>query len=289
MRDVIAPFVQTQPSLNAVLFPKSWEQPDLDYHRALSIANVARKAGYKVFWLSNQQPFRVPTQLIADTVDEAVFITREVAGVQAHRYDGRLLPHLARALQDSAPHKLIFVHLMGSHLQYANRYPSEFAIFDGTPPRVVSDDLLPWQVDEINEYDNSIRYTDWLVGQAARLVCQYGRGAAGWMLFSDHGEEVYETARLNGHTPDHPTRPMFTIPVVFWHNEALRRQMGAMFDQLRANAARPYISDRLFETWVDWLDLDWDECTSCQYSFMRAYHLRVRKVYGFDFDKRWPQ
>lgn len=289
MTDVITPFVQTRPALNAVLFPQSWEAAELDYHRALSIANVARKAGYKVFWLSNQQPFRVPTHMIADTVDKATFITREVAGVQAHRHDDLLLPHLARALQDPAAHKLIFVHLMGSHLQYANRYPSEFAVFDGTPPRMVSEGLLPWQVDKINAYDNSIRYTDWLVGQIHQQVRQYGQGAVGWMLFSDHGEEVYETARLNGHTPDNLTRPMFTIPVMFWHNPVLRQQQSAMLEQLRANAAQPYMSDRLFETWVDWLDLDWGDCAGCQYSFLRPYTPRVRKVYGVDFDNRWPQ
>lgn len=287
MTDVITPFVQTRPALNAMLFPQSWEQPELDYHRALSIANVARKAGYKVFWLSNQQPFRIPTQMIADTVDEAVFITREVAGVQAHRYDGRLLSHLARVLRDPAAHKLIIVHLMGSHLQYANRYPPEFDHFAGTPPRMISQRLLSWQVDKINEYDNSLLYTDWLVGQIHQQLRQYGQGAVGWMLFSDHGEEVYETAKLNGHTPDNLTRPMFTIPVIFWHNAVLRQQLGSSLAQLQANAPWPYLADRLFETWVDWLDLDWADCAGCQYSFLRPYTPRLRKVYGFDYDERW--
>lgn len=287
LTDVITPFVQTRPALNAVLFPQSWEHPELNYHRAMSIANVARKAGYKVFWLSNQQPFRTPTQLIADTVDHAAFMTRKVAGVQAHRFDELLLPNIEAALQDPAKDKLIFVHLMGSHLQYANRYPAKFAHFSGEPPRLLSHDLAGWKKQKVNEYDNSILYTDWLVAQIHQLMQHYGKGMSGWMLFSDHGEEVFETADLNGHTPDRPTRPMFTIPVIFWHNAQAERLLPGL-KTLKANRQNPYMSDRLYETWIDWLDLSVPECEGCKYSFMRAYQPRKRMVYGFDFDQKWP-
>jgi len=289
--DVVSPFVQTRPALMADLFPQSWEHPERNYHQTLAIANQARRAGYKVFWLSNQQPFRIPTQLIADTVDVAAFMTRKVAGVSAHRYDGLLLEDVAAALRDPAPNKLIFVHLMGSHLQYANRYPPAFDHFHGTPPRRVSDSLLPWEVRKINEYDNSIRYTDWVV---TRIFDQLHRRVqpgelAGWMLFSDHGEEVYETARLNGHTPDNPTLPMFTIPVLFWHSEGLKQALPQVVNGLQRNRRRPWMADRLYETWWDWLDLRGACVDDCRYAFDRPWQPRRRMAYGFDIDARFAE
>ncbi len=286
--NVISPFVQTRPALNAVLFPQSWESPRQTYHQALSIANVAQKAGYKVFWLSNQQPFRTPTQLIADTVDHAAFMTRKVAGVHAHRYDELLLPDIKTALKDPAKHKLIFVHLMGSHLQYANRYPERFSRFSEEPPVQVDAYLADWKKQQINAYDNSILYTDWLIGEIHHLVQTYAKGLSGWMLFSDHGEEVFETANLSGHTPDKLTVPMFTIPVIFWNNQ-IAKSLQPELKQLATNRHRPYMSDRLYETWMDWLGLRLQTCESCQYSFMRPYVERKRMVYGFDFDQKWSE
>ncbi|SIN89737.1 heptose-I-phosphate ethanolaminephosphotransferase [Sulfurivirga caldicuralii] len=290
-RDVAAPFVQTRPALMADLFPQGWEHPERNYQHALAIANQARRAGYKVFWLSNQQPFRIPTQLIADTVDHPAFMTRKVAGVAAHRYDGLLLEDVVQALEDPAPNKLIFVHLMGSHLQYANRYPPEFDRFKDTPPQLVSPDLLPWEIRKVNEYDNSILYTDWVV---TRMLDQLQQRVepdtlAGWMLFSDHGEEVYETARLNGHTPDNPTLPMFTIPVLFWHSDGLKQALSDVVRGLAQNHDRPYLADRLYETWWRWLDLQGACVDDCRFAFDRPWQPRKRMAYGFDIDARFNQ
>ncbi len=222
-------------------------------------------------------------------MDKAVFVGRKQAGVSAHRYDGLLLPEVDKALQDPARDKLIFVHLMGSHLQYANRYPPEFRHFTGTPPHLAVKDPLGWKTEKANQYDDSVRYTDWLVGEIDRLLRKHQRGLSGWMLFSDHGEEVFETADLNGHTPDHPTWPMFTIPVVFWNNEAAWRAQTEQLEQLQANRGHPYMADRLFETWLDWLDLNLPDCDGCQYSFLRPHVPRQRMAYGFDIDRRWPR
>ena len=51
-------------------------------------------------------------------------------------YDAVVLPELEKVLGNAVERKAVFIHLMGSHLTYALRYPPEFrrVFFHGRYP-----------------------------------------------------------------------------------------------------------------------------------------------------------
>jgi heptose-I-phosphate ethanolaminephosphotransferase len=118
--NVVSAFAQPRPSLSVSLTEADTVN-GLTEAKAISLLGAMKKAGFKTWWISNQQPLRKPTTAMAALADVEHFISHDFHGVEVNRYDGYLLPSVKAAIADKAPHKVIFVHLMGSHLQYTNR------------------------------------------------------------------------------------------------------------------------------------------------------------------------
>ncbi|MFJ4156088.1 phosphoethanolamine transferase [Pseudomonas sp. NPDC089752] len=151
-----------------------------------SLVGIYRAAGYKTYWLSSQE------------VDSFGGIIPQMAAEAENRqyfersYDGALISEYEKIIQQGGAQKqAIFIHIKGSHFEYARRYPSEFAKFkpatDSTKDRITAD------------YDNSVLYTDWLLGV---LIDQLKASQRKSLLVyaSDHGENLLDDNRnLLGH------------------------------------------------------------------------------------------
>ena len=109
-------------------------------------------------------------------------------------YDAVVLPELEKVLGNAVERKAVFIHLMGSHLTYALRYPPEFGVFSST------DDIptKPWRPESakryVNTYDNSILYTDLIVSGIINAVKRKG-GNAFVVYFSIMGRKCMIRAR----------------------------------------------------------------------------------------------
>lgn len=161
-----------------------------------TIVQAAEQAGFKTFWFSRQDKF--------GPYDNAV--TRIALRAMQHQWssfgnDESLLPLLGKALQQPGK-KLIVLHLTGSHENTCKRYPAAAAWFGNNQPS------------SINCYDNSIRYTDQLLGEVA---AQLSTHQASLLYFSDHGQE-WETKPRDRffHGLVNPTREAYEIPMVLW-------------------------------------------------------------------------
>ncbi|HCS25859.1 MAG TPA: hypothetical protein DIW43_00290, partial [Spongiibacteraceae bacterium] len=110
----------------------------------------------------------------------------------AEAHDGAVLQPFAEALKSSTAKKMIVVHLLGTHRKYNYRYPEEFEHFAGTEH--MPDWLDSTQADEYNSYDNAVRYNDFVIAEIIHLLENVGEPAV-MAYLSDHGEEVYDTAR----------------------------------------------------------------------------------------------
>ena len=83
---------------------------------------------------------------------------------------------------------MIFIHLVGSHTDYPNRYPPEYKFWD--------------EQDRTNAYDNSLRYNDWVLSQLYEAF--KARPDFQIMIYmADHGED-----QKLGHRPAHFTWDM---------------------------------------------------------------------------------
>jgi len=238
--NVISSHAQTQASLRAALTAASADQGG-QYRDALSVIDVANLAGYETWWISNQQPLRATIASIAHQADHPYYISNDFNGVEVNRYDTFMMNRIGEALENPAPHKAIFIHMMGSHAQYKNRYPDEFIIFKDSKVSAYTEQPDQGVIDVINEYDNSILFTDFFLQQLFSLVKEKQSGALATITyFSDHGEEVYRQANLKGHSPDNLTANMFEIPFVFWSSDSLRTT------SYRAHQHSPFMLDSFY-------------------------------------------
>lgn len=188
-------YVQTVPTLENALTEKN-QYNDKPFLEAASIIDIAKKAGYHTYWFSNQGLFGqydTPIALIAKTADTPKWAHESFEF--SDKYDGALLPLLKEVNPNE--NNFIVLHLMGSHIYYNDRYPSEFSIFKKTDPPMGKE-----------AYANSILYTDHILKE----IYTYGKEhlhMQAMIYFSDHGESLTKS-----HNPDIFDFDMTRIP--FW-------------------------------------------------------------------------
>jgi len=254
--NVITPRPYTIEALQQVLTFADEENPDL-YLKTPSIVSVMKQAGYKTFWITNQQTMTKRNTMLttfSEQADEQVYLNNN-RNQNAAQYDGDVIEPFNKALADAAPRKLIVVHLLGTHMSYQYRYPKTFDKFtDRTGvPAGVRDDQLP----TYNSYDNAVLYNDFVVSS---LIKDYARtDPNGFLLYlSDHGEDVFDSAGHStlGRNENKPTAPMYTIPFMAWASPKWRASHDWNFT---AALDRPYSSSHLIHTWADLAGLSFDE------------------------------
>jgi len=107
---------------------------------------------------------------------------------------------------------LVVLHLKGSHgPAYYRRYPPAFERFT---PVCRSADLAGCETDTIvNAYDNSILYTDHIVGEVIEILRrQADRYATALLYVSDHGESLGEAGLFLHGLPNAVARGRYFMP-----------------------------------------------------------------------------
>jgi heptose-I-phosphate ethanolaminephosphotransferase len=254
--NVITPRPYTIEALQQVLTFADEENPDL-YLSTPSLVRMMKQAGYKTFWITNQQTMTKRNTMLttfSEQADEQVYLNNN-RNQNAAQYDGDVIEPFNKALADAAPRKLIVVHLLGTHMSYQYRYPSSFDKFQDRNgvPAGVRDDQLP----TYNSYDNAVLYNDFVVSS---LIKDYAKSDPnGFLLYlSDHGEDVFDSAGHNtlGRNEAKPTAPMYTIPFIAWASPKWRESHDWNF---AGDLDRPYSSSHLIHTWADLAGLSFDE------------------------------
>ena len=240
--------------------PASWWKASSEK----SIITLLRQAGFSVFWISNQERFGAYASLISTIALDAnsASYTEELPqSVRTDRFDSNLLTRMDGVLQTLSENgkTVIFLHMMGSHLNYADRYPSAFDVFHGSAdaPRNLPDR----QSRVINEYDNTLRFTDYVVrGVIDRLTgC---RCRAAMIYFSDHGERLFdsedETGADFGHGFSTISREEIAIPFFIWMApQYLAANPVQVATSLKKNSQVYSQLHNLFETVVDLTGVDY--------------------------------
>lgn len=174
-----------------------------------AFTDMAKGAGYRTIWISNQARrgvYENPISVIADATDEQSFVGQQIYlngdrfGVRSDANTRDCLDENILAALDGitlAPKTLIVVHLMDCHGSYRDRYDQEFERYSADKT--------------INAYDNAVRYNDWLMEKL------YDKASAlphfkGLMFFADHGEDP---DRRLGHDASSFTPPKAKIPCYF--------------------------------------------------------------------------
>ena len=149
-----------------------------------------------------------------------------------------MLESLKQALREqTGKPKLIVLHLMGSHIAYKYRYPETFEHFNHSRHPIGRRDiqLTADAKTVIDQYDNSVRYNDYLLALMIDMLANEKKTSA-MLYFSDHGEEVYDLREFAGHAYEKVSSYMCEIPFILWMSDEYRRQRN----DLVFDTKRPY-------------------------------------------------
>ncbi|MGN0855331.1 MAG: sulfatase-like hydrolase/transferase [Kiritimatiellia bacterium] len=228
-------YAQTLPSLEKAITFATDAHAELLYSKG-SVVDYFNDAGFKTFWLSNQYALEdtAITAMAGHANVRKCLNFSSMKGFETAGYDGMLLPEFAKTLTDPAPKKAVFLHMIGSHSAYVNRYPAAFKHFAGA---AAGKEALPEAGKELlNTYDDSIRYTDYVIAEFVKALRAQGETAAEYLLyFADHGEDCYDTTltKLLGHGQT-ANLPMTSVPLQLW----LSPKLKALRPDLLRRAAR---------------------------------------------------
>lgn len=238
-KDVISPNTSTFHSLSKALTLGNYENPKKVL--ALPITTLFNKSGFKTFWISNHSPAFNPASALAriSSKGQSKFFNSKTVVMNNQKYDGELLNKVDEALNDTFPHKIIFLHLIGAHFSYENRYPKEFEVFTDLPKTQFADDFV---YKKINQYDNAVRYSDFIVHTVLQKL-KNKKTNSYLMYFSDHGEEVFQDEYFYGHLEDRPTNNTFKIPLIMWYSSGFNYPKDFVFVE-----NRKYMTDDLWHS-----------------------------------------
>jgi heptose-I-phosphate ethanolaminephosphotransferase len=255
-KQVIGPRPYTIEALQQVLTFADQKHPDL-YLTKPSIMNMMRQAGYKSFWITNQQTMTKRNTMLttfSKYTDKQVYLNNTRLQ-NSRQYDGDVLAPFAEALQDPAPRKLIVLHLLGTHMKYKYRYPDEYIHFKDNAN--LDPVLSKNKVEVINSYDNAVLYNDFVVSNIIKIY-EKSRQNGFLVYFSDHGEDVYEAPGYDvlGRNEASPTLPMYAVPFLLWMTPDWRAKMPEINNDV---LERPYSMSHFIHTWADLAGLQFSD------------------------------
>ena len=228
--------------------PIQCQDYDLD---AIPLTFVASRAGFDVWWLSNNNTFAAVdafnqwfyseakhVYVVPTNINEINSVSTGMSSdMKSLVFDDKLLQPFENALKSDAPKKFIILHLKGSHFRYDRRYPQHMEKWKTdaiTPAEEIRPDLfnslarnnlLEYRA-QVNSYDNSLRYTDYILEQIWNLMRAYSHDGPQWMLYlSDHGEDVGDQLSISESIISRsfvsPTFSMINIPMFMISNRSI--------------------------------------------------------------------
>ena len=204
------------------------------------IMQAFREAGFTTLFLSNQRRNHSYIDFLASQADSCWYAESE-NHQKGMDYDNILLPHVRRALDTCRGRLFIVLHTYGSHFCYRERYPREFAFFK---PDIRDEAKAENREDLINAYDNTILYTDYILGEIADMLQQSGRTAA-MMYTSAHGENIFDDDRnLFLHASPRPSWYELHVPLVVWLSNAYSVRHVAQAKALADNSKKEVETSR---------------------------------------------
>ena len=222
---------------------------DVEWYKCPTIIGIAKQCGYFTSWVSNQcmtGVFENPITEYASLCDESFFVGKQFAEMGDVSYDESVLGKLK--VLDNHTRKMVFVHLMGSHERFNERFPVNRKKF-------VEKDYFenPSQQRQIlSDYDNSVVYNDSIVNEIIKL---YEKEESIIFYFSDHALDVYESSpSYYGHSIQGDSTSVKCgkqIPFVIFMSDNYRREFPKVVDSLSKNVDADFNTDNLIYLLMD--------------------------------------
>lgn len=244
----------THKSVPMLLSAASAEDFERLFHEK-GILAAFKEAGFHTVFISNQLPNHSFIDFLGEQADEHYFLKKEDAS-QGNHYDEDLLQKLDEILpladaSSSAHYRyrklFVVLHSYGSHFNYQERYPRSFAYFK---PDSRSEAKSENRRDLLNAYDNTIRYTDYILhgiierlqkweGVQAKTDGVYCQPTSAMLYTSDHGENIFDDERsLFLHAAPKASDYELHVPFIIWTSDGFSKQYPDILKALGENRSK---------------------------------------------------
>lgn len=291
LHDVVTPWTYTLAAVPVITTPKPAGDGSL-FVLEKSILSLFREAGFRTYWISNQARPRNAASVtgqIASEADESRWTNAADAADDAPdgSYDEAVLAPLQEILGRGEMRQFIVLHLMGSHDAYHRRYPAAFNRFrpslsdspDANPHSAANRELV------INSYDNSVLYTDYVLGRV--IAALRGQDALAALYYvSDHGENLFDgfcplighggTARLN-----------YPVSAFAWLSPRYMQRFPQVMPALQANARKRISTGNTFESMADLARIGYRSADRSRSIFSPSFREHRRLVHVGDSVVDW--
>ena len=297
----------THKSVPMLLSVASAEDFERLFHEK-GILAAFKEAGFHTVFISNQLPNHSFIDFLGEQADEHYFLKKENA-LQGNHYDEDLLQKLDEILPkadaSSSAHyhyryrKLFVVlHSYGSHFNYQERYPRSFAYFK---PDSRSEAKSENRRDLLNAYDNTIRYTDYILhgiierlqkweGIQTKTDGVYCQPTSAMLYTSDHGENIFDDDRhLFLHAAPKASDYELHVPFIIWTSEGFSKQYPDILKALGENRTKQVQSSlSAFHTMLGIGGIQ-TRYRKDEYSVASEKYHPVKLLYLDDHDEAIPQ
>lgn len=249
---VSAPATITRLSVPRIL---SKNHNERDYDVNLNIISLANSAGYVTYWISNQAMFGKNESAISAIANLATHKTHTAVDYKKSKPDNVLLPIIFKAINENTSKKVIFVHTMGSHPNFCDRFEQNY------------DTQLTANKTK-NCYQNSIKYSFEFLASIRNLLIK-ARVNFDILYFSDHGlkyinKDPYYLHDVSNIIPD----TVAEVPFLFWGNE----------DHPMEKINKNYNLRNFYSTFADWTRISADQIEKERSIFSASKDTSSRKV-----------
>lgn len=282
--DVVTQSNNTHKSVPIILSAASAEDYGVLY-KEKSIVTAFKEAGFRTLVIANQ---KLTTSMIGAFYREAdTFIDMSALHTGSSLtslHDGAILPYLKKELDKTDDNLFVVLHTYGSHFNYHERYPKEFRFY--TPDK--AEGIRASYKQELrNAYDNSIHYTDYVLGEVADMLAAT-EACASMLYLSDHGEDIFDDSRARYlHASPIPTYYQLHIPYIIWFSEAYRNAFPGKYEEAKEHQAYPVSTNSVFHTMLDMAGVKTAVADSTLALTSGAFRLRDRMYLG-DHDDPIP-
>jgi glucan phosphoethanolaminetransferase (alkaline phosphatase superfamily) len=258
IHNIVTPWNVTRLSVPTIL---SGQQSYKNGNQLKTVISAFREAGFKTYWLSSQQ---ITGSIItfAQEADEKLFLSISAQVMERYpNYDGSLLLPLRKLINRNEPRQFFVIHLLGSHEPYQRRYPKEFDLFQ---PSLMSKPGLSYhdvknKTEVINTYDNTMRYTDYVLSNIIETVEQ-ANGVSALLYSSDHGETLFDgSCELMGHGGS--ARHDYIVNAFSWMSNEHKKYWPEKYRLMKERSNAPITTEFIFDTMLGLANIGADKAS----------------------------
>lgn len=217
-----------------------------------TLIQAFKEAGFKTYWLSNQYTNNETIYKLYSNQADVIYNREDLTADKTY-FDGNIAPVFNKIIKEknAAAKKLIIIHLSGSHFNYKNKYPKEFNHFK---PTLTDNASINLSVKEelINTYDNSIRYTDFVLSKLIFSLKEQKNVSSFLYYISDHGENLFDDSNnYIFHSYPIPKKHELEVPFFIWTSKKYVENYPQKNKTLQLNINKKISSTISFHSIID--------------------------------------